>query len=242
MKKLQLSRTAKIVIAIIVVLGLSVIVAIGYKDKTDNPLSRLYSSGEKLYMSAALSSNQCPTSENELLICTLKEYQRDRKLQKDTKVSNTITHYETQAGKSIKCPQRRQLEKCLLEARFRSLDTTYYPSLGELVEPREEGRDAASKAALQMARATAELHYDNQSSSYAGFCTSSMSPTSPQTTYGAKLICNDSTETWAAAIDLLNQKGSYFCVDSTGISKVITGKVGGTGKNDFKKNSLTCPR
>jgi type II secretory pathway pseudopilin PulG len=89
--------------------------------------------------------------------------------------------------------------------------------LASLNSARDKGQDAATKSALNNARAQAELYYDDNSNSYLDVCDNQsikklFSPVeSNNETY---YTCNDSTRSWAAS-SALNEDG-YYCVDSEG--------------------------
>jgi len=92
---------------------------------------------------------------------------------------------------------------------------------------RNKARDTAVKANLSNMRPAAEMYYEENSNSYAGFC-------SDTGTYGGKraldeakreaagsdAYCKDSATAWAAC-GALNAKAADWCVDSMGNSKEI---------------------
>ena len=80
---------------------------------------------------------------------------------------------------------------------------------------RDKGEDAAAKVSLTNLRAQAEIHYDMNDGSYAGFCT---------TTAAAGFECNDGEGTWAASVSL--NDGSHYCVDSMGRAQNTAESVG----------------
>ncbi|MES2225687.1 MAG: type II secretion system protein [Patescibacteria group bacterium] len=100
--------------------------------------------------------------------------------------------------------------------------------LASLNTARNKGADAAIKSNINNARAAAELYYDSQSpNSYTGVCASA-SGIAPMVTgtnsAGGTASCLD---TGGAAWRLSSvlkavSPTSYYCVDSTGVSKITT--------------------
>lgn len=110
--------------------------------------------------------------------------------------------------------------------------------LASLNTARGKGSDAAVKSNLANIRAQAELVYDADGD-YAGVCTDanviSMRDAASQAGAGDTTsdVCNDSDTEWAASAPLKvqNQVDSssgvdYWCVDSTGVSKIETSALG----------------
>ncbi|MBU0750485.1 prepilin-type N-terminal cleavage/methylation domain-containing protein [Patescibacteria group bacterium] len=110
--------------------------------------------------------------------------------------------------------------------------------LASLNTARNRGADAAVKSDLSSVRAQAELYYDSNSSSYASLCTDTTiaSQTNAAATAGAgnttSDACFSSATAWVVTAPLksTNQvSGSsgtdYWCVDSTGASKVVDSAV-----------------
>ena len=102
--------------------------------------------------------------------------------------------------------------------------------LVSLNDARNKAKDAAVKAALSEARASAEMVYDDASpNSYDAFCTDSAWTTISGniTTNGGTATCTDSTAAWAASSPLPSGLTSkWWCVDSTGVSKLLTSSPG----------------
>jgi prepilin-type N-terminal cleavage/methylation domain-containing protein len=112
--------------------------------------------------------------------------------------------------------------------------------LASLNTARSKGADANIKANLANSRAQAELYYDAQSpNTYAGVCTSGAANgiypliSAAATTAGQTLAadaatgttgtCNDAPASgtgWAAEVPLKTSGAGFYCVDSTGASKV----------------------
>jgi len=90
---------------------------------------------------------------------------------------------------------------------------------------RNKARDVAIKADLTSLRASAELFASNNSESYDGFCASADETRAAAgvTSNGSTLLCDDNANAWAACAQLKSVTGDYHCVDSTGVSKQITG-------------------
>ncbi len=56
------------------------------------------------------------------------------------------------------------------------------------------------------------------------------------------VICNDDPTRWAVAAQFVGSfSNQYYCTDSVGSVKIITGTVGGGGPNDFAPAALVCP-
>lgn len=104
--------------------------------------------------------------------------------------------------------------------------------LASLNTARGKGANAAVKSNLNNMRAAAELFYDGNSSSYAGFCASatavaamlSAANAGGGTTGTSSNDCNDAATVWAAYSVLKVDEGTahLWCVDSTGASKAQT--------------------
>lgn len=111
--------------------------------------------------------------------------------------------------------------------------------LASLNTARGKGADAAAKAGLSGARAQAELYYDNNSQTYLGVCAAASGIStqvagaalqSADTTVtnggtGAALTstCNDTAAGWAAEVPLKGATGTFWCADSSGVSKSEAG-------------------
>ncbi len=109
--------------------------------------------------------------------------------------------------------------------------------LASLNTARSKGNDAKVKAQLSGLRAAAEIYYDNNS----GYGTATNScvaqifadTTSGMATYtadanypsGTTLVCNSSSSAYAVQGNLATS-GQYWCVDSTGKSKLELAALG----------------
>lgn len=99
-----------------------------------------------------------------------------------------------------------------------------------LVHAEQQSGDATIQNIESALRAQAELYYDANNNSYAGFCRSKSNYGAY--TYAIKLPkgteykCNDSKYSWASWSKLSN--GKYFCVDSVGVVESIVGLPQGT--------------
>jgi prepilin-type N-terminal cleavage/methylation domain-containing protein len=112
--------------------------------------------------------------------------------------------------------------------------------LASLNTARNKGNDAKVKAQLSAARAAAEVYYDTNSSSYgpaAAVCTagmfanaaSGMAELADVNNYpgGTTLVCGSSATAYAIKAALNNGGvAAYWCVDSLGSSKQVTGVIG----------------
>jgi prepilin-type N-terminal cleavage/methylation domain-containing protein len=98
--------------------------------------------------------------------------------------------------------------------------------LASLNSARNKGADAAIKSQLANARAQAEIFYDANASSYLGVCASTgtgglAAMKSGATSAGGTVTCNDVAAGWAMA-STLKTASTYWCVDSTGVSRGST--------------------
>ena len=110
--------------------------------------------------------------------------------------------------------------------------------LASLNTARGKGNDAKVKSQLSGARAAAEIYYDNQTPNSYGATTalcdnmfvdaaSSMNVYSDTTKYptGTTIVCGSSGTAYAMKAEL-NGDTAYWCVDSKGTSKQVTGAIG----------------
>ncbi len=111
--------------------------------------------------------------------------------------------------------------------------------LASLNTARGKGNDAKVKAQLSGARASAEIYYDTNNSSYAaGTCgavptgmfadaTSGLASYGDSDNYpsGTIMACAGSATAYAMKAEL-NGDTTYWCVDSLGASKSVTGAIG----------------
>lgn len=113
-----------------------------------------------------------------------------------------------------------------------------------LEEARGKAKDASVKAALNSFRAYAEIYYDNNKKSYGPGFASAPCPSSSSTlkniftdkenkktfeqiattTKKAASRCAASDQSYAVATALISNPDTYWCVDSSGSSKLITDK------------------
>jgi prepilin-type N-terminal cleavage/methylation domain-containing protein len=106
--------------------------------------------------------------------------------------------------------------------------------LASLNTARNKGNDAKVKAQLSSARAAAEVFYD-AGQTYTGMCTVTSTDTSGIYTYlqavnypsNTAPVCGSSATAYAIK-QVLNNSGTaaYWCVDSTGTTKQVTGAIG----------------
>ena len=113
--------------------------------------------------------------------------------------------------------------------------------LASLNSARAKGADAAIKSNLNNARAQAELYYYEIGGSYFFVCgaeggISPMHDGAAEAAGGEEYVmCNTDSDTWVMKARLVSDTGKYYCVDSTGVAKVITDTY-----NDFESEVL-CP-
>ena len=117
--------------------------------------------------------------------------------------------------------------------------------LASLNTARSKGGDAAVKANLSGARAQAEIYYDSNGNSYSGVCATDLASgvksikaqTDAASSAGAgnttSAVCSATASAWAASAPLKSPNifgtssgTDYWCVDSTGISRVIDNVLG----------------
>lgn len=108
--------------------------------------------------------------------------------------------------------------------------------LASLNTARSRGNDAKVKAQLAGARSAAELYYDtNGSYSTSAVCTGGMfaDTASSMATYvntanyptGTTIVCGSNGTAYAIKAELAGDT-AYWCVDSTGASKQVSGAIG----------------
>ncbi|MBX2866614.1 type II secretion system GspH family protein, partial [Candidatus Kaiserbacteria bacterium] len=101
--------------------------------------------------------------------------------------------------------------------------------LASLNSARAKGSDAAIKANLNNARAQAELYYHDNGGTYSGVCSSSngilpMHDGASEAAGGdSNVACFSFTTVWLMKARLVSNTGQYYCVDSVGNAKVVTG-------------------
>lgn len=107
--------------------------------------------------------------------------------------------------------------------------------LASLNTARGKGNDAKTKAQLAGMRASAEIYYDtngnyggNQNACNAGMFADAASGMLNYTTAtypGGAMVCNSTNIAWAAQVPLTNPN-EWWCVDSSGKSKLATSALG----------------
>ena len=99
--------------------------------------------------------------------------------------------------------------------------------LVSLGSARNKARDAAIKADLSGLRSAAELFAsDSGTDSYVGFCSdANVTRVSGALPTGATFDCAVTVagDAWAACAELLGVTTDYYCVDSNGVAKQVTG-------------------
>ncbi len=102
--------------------------------------------------------------------------------------------------------------------------------LASLNTARSKGADASVKANLANIRPQAEIVYDNASpNSYAAVCADATviaAGASAANAGGGTFVCNNAAGAWAASTALKTAGAGYWCVDSTGASKVEAAVLG----------------
>lgn len=90
-----------------------------------------------------------------------------------------------------------------------------------LNKAREKAKNAAIKAALSELRATAEMYYDENNSTYTDLCGSAdVGRISDNITENGKTLnCEDSSTQYCGEVSLHGDPAVYWCVDYTGVSE-----------------------
>jgi len=83
------------------------------------------------------------------------------------------------------------------------------------------GKDASVAGNLAVLVPSGEVYYDNNDSSYDGFCLSSVVQNSLSQIPSPNKRCSASSNAWAACGQLFRDKTKAFCVDSRGIKREI---------------------
>lgn len=100
--------------------------------------------------------------------------------------------------------------------------------LVSLNSARAKGRDASAKGSISSIRASAEIYYDTNNSTYTDMCAGGLGTNTPlsddvdgllkaaQKQTGQAPVCQSTQLSYVAGITLNN--GHFFCVDSTGFA------------------------
>jgi len=112
----------------------------------------------------------------------------------------------------------------------------YPQTLEEIIEAeRMEKKSASLKQTLANHRSQAEIYYNQNSSSYAGYCDSD--EFNRLNKYLTKeIVCNDNKKSYVAAITLPVE--NYWCVDSSGTAGEVEGPLDSAV---FSPDNLSCP-
>lgn len=120
-----------------------------------------------------------------------------------------------------------------------------------LLGPQAGGADAAIVANLQNAAKEAQLFLNENRNSFTGLCTapngiSTMMQGADDANGNSPLMvvdCNDNSNAWAIAATLRTDSGQYYCIDSVGNERVVTGLITNTaGVGNFHTtNTRVCP-
>lgn len=126
--------------------------------------------------------------------------------------------------------------------------------LTALSTSRNRGSDANIKSNMKQAQVQAQVYFDLGTDTFVGVCTTPKSSRGIQDILQAAMrtynnttaylttgtlqaagagVCHDSTSAWVASIPLKGLSSSYWCVDSTGASKAVTGLIAASG--------MACP-
>jgi prepilin-type N-terminal cleavage/methylation domain-containing protein len=103
--------------------------------------------------------------------------------------------------------------------------------LASLNSARGKGSNAAIKSNLANLRAGAEMYYDDKPGSYVGVCNSNQFTTASSSIVSAGvatgLVCKDAVGSWSAsaALKVAETGGAYYCVGSSGASKLVSEQV-----------------
>ena len=83
------------------------------------------------------------------------------------------------------------------------------------------GKDASVSGNLVVLVPAGEVYYDNNDSSYDGFCSSSVVTNALSQITSATKYCSASNNAWAACGQLFANNLKAYCVDSRGVKKEI---------------------
>lgn len=89
-------------------------------------------------------------------------------------------------------------------------------TLNGLTDAQEQGQDAALKSLISNQRVEAELYYDANGLSYAGFCNQSAALQNPN----FQISCLDSETAYRLSSQLTD--GTHYCVDATGFGEAVS--------------------
>jgi prepilin-type N-terminal cleavage/methylation domain-containing protein len=114
---------------------------------------------------------------------------------------------------------------------------------------RTKGVDASIIANFQNAMEQAALYYVENGQRYTNICTAtsgiSAMVQAADDANGAPGIadCNGNDSAWAAAATLTTDTATYYCIDSVGSEKIVTGQITTTaGATNFHTtNTRQCP-
>lgn len=102
--------------------------------------------------------------------------------------------------------------------------------LASLNDAREIGSDAAIKANINNARATAALYYDNYNNTYEGVCNESegisSAVESAESSGSKQVVCNDAPSSWAVSAQIVSDPTQYYCADSLGFAGEVDESLG----------------
>lgn len=130
--------------------------------------------------------------------------------------------------------------------------------LAAMSTTRDKADNAVIQSNLTHARAQIAMYYDTSNQSYEinnltnSVCINGIASTpkgihnfvtaSDNLNGTGLVICNDDPTHWAVAAQFKGIFSSqYYCTDSAGSAKVISGVVGGIGATDFTPGALVCP-
>ncbi len=113
--------------------------------------------------------------------------------------------------------------------------------LASLSTAREKGSDAAIQQSVSNIRSQAEItgSQANGTIDYSGVCAAVNSietNVDAKNGAGGATYCDNQTDTWVFAADLVGQDTDYICTDSTGASSITAGDVA----TDFAAQTA-CP-
>lgn len=193
------------------------------------------------------SVKNCPAA-HEMEQCVVMAYYKNKGISID-ELQEMSMQYKQKILPTISCPKtQRQLEQCYVENIFKLYDYEYarMAKPGSIIDTttkvdadvireaiknsKSKGGEAMIRSSLNNARAMAELYYDNNKNSYAVVCTNSggiannIAEADKNNNDGATM-CMSSATKWVAAAQMLIDPKTYYCVDSTGFAKIITGKM-----------------
>jgi hypothetical protein len=200
-------------------------------------------------------SKKCPYETDVVQACTVANYLKERGLDQD-QMKEVLEASKVDAALVEKCPATKIIGQCSVDSAYQMLDagftgtnifsmllkgsstpseirratpTEILEKIRERVAAHTTLGDASLKSTLNNLRAQAELYYDNNNSSYTNVCTSkefdkSLMSLKSISSRKVETTCNSSATAYAVQASMNDTM--YYCVDSTGVAKNTTVRLG----------------